>query len=130
MRLQLNLLVERNPGISYVMSSLPRLLLPVMWFSTEAELPDTMAGSLALLVNMPVIMKACGLAGILLGLTGMVAMLACLVRLRTEPSADKPELALSSADSEYAKVLLKSDADRGEQGTASPLSGQEDLLLA
>ena len=124
MRLQLNLLLEKNEGISYVMADLPRLLLPVMWFETEAELPEAMAGSLGLLVNMPVIMKACGLAGILLGSGGMVAMLLCLVRLRPSP-ADKPELPmLDSGDCEYAKVLLKEP--ESEQVT---ISGSEDSLL-
>jgi hypothetical protein len=123
MRLQLNLLLEKSEGIHYVMGSLPRLLLPVMWFETEADLPEAMAGPLSLLVNMPVIMKGCGLAGIILGLIGMISMLFCLVRLRPDVT-DKQELGDRLEDCEFAKVLLKEPDS--EQGT---IRGSEDSLL-
>ena len=133
MRLQLNLLVEKNPGIPYMMSGLPRLLLPVLWFESDAELPESMAGSLALLVNLPVIMKACGLAGMLLGLLGMVSMLACIVRVKTE-AADKPDIAtakaLSLADCDYAKVLISRDPESPAPPSELAISSEELLLPA
>ena len=116
MRLQLNLLVERNAGIPYIMASLPPrgLLFPVMWFESDAELSESIAGPLLLLLNLPVIMKACGLAGLVLGLQGMLSMLACLLRLRQEeeePAPGKPELVTAVAfsrrtDCEYSQVPL------------------------
>ncbi len=133
MRLQLNLLVEKNPGIPYMMSGLPRLLLPVLWFESDAELPESMAGSLALLVNLPVIMKACGLAGMLLGLLGMVSMLACIVRVKAE-AADKPDIAaakaLSLADCDYAKVLISRDPESPAPPSELSISSEELLLPA
>jgi hypothetical protein len=133
MRLQLNLLVEKNPGIPYMMSGLPRLLLPVLWFQSDAELPESMAGSLALLVNLPVIMKACGLAGMLLGLLGMVSMLACIVRVKTD-TADKPDIAtakaLSLADCDYAKVLISRDPESPAPPSELSISSEELLLPA
>jgi hypothetical protein len=139
MRLQLNLLVDKNPGIPYMMSGLPRLLLPVLWLESDAELPESMAGSLALLVNLPVIMKACGLAGMLLGLLGMVSMLACIVRVKivrvkTE-AADKPDIAtaakaLSLADCDYAKVLISRDPESPAPLSELSISSEELLLPA
>jgi hypothetical protein len=130
MRLQLNLLVEKNAGIPYMMSGLPRLLLPVLWFESDAELPESMAGSLALLVNLPVIMKACGLAGMLLGLLGMVSMLTCIVRLK---EADKPDIAtaktMSLVDCDYAKVLISQDPEESPAPPSELLISREELLL-
>jgi hypothetical protein len=124
-RLQLNLLLEKAAGIPYVMDKLPpRLLLPVMWFETDAELPETMAGQLGLLVHLPLIIQSCGLAAILLGLAGMLWLLVCL-----GISANK------NKKCEYAKVLLKEPLDMekatvhsGENMVITPTWRHNDIL--
>ena len=57
MRLQLNILLEKVPGIEYLFKDLQRVMFPVMWFDSEATLPDDMAGSLQLLVSLPLMFK-------------------------------------------------------------------------
>ena len=48
MRLQLNIMLRKN---------LPDVMFPVFWFDSVATLPESMAGSLNLLVMLPTIMQ-------------------------------------------------------------------------
>ena len=57
MRLQLNILLEKVPGIEYLFKDLHRVMFPVMWFDSVAALPDDMAGSLKMLVSLPLMFK-------------------------------------------------------------------------
>lgn len=105
MKLQLNILLDANPGIDYIFKDLQRVFYPVLWFESEAKLPESMAGQLSLLVNLPVIMDACGIAGIVLGLFTMLFVIYCTVR--NSSAQKKPGLATC----EYAKVSLKEAGD-------------------
>ena len=53
MRLQLNILLEKVPGIEYLFKDLQRVMFPVLWFDSTAEVPKGMASSLYLLVMLP-----------------------------------------------------------------------------
>ena len=57
MRLQLNVFLSKVDGIEYLFKNLPEVMFPVFWFESVAELPETMAGPLNLLVMLPAIMQ-------------------------------------------------------------------------
>ena len=57
MRLQLNVLLRKVEGIEYLFKNLPEVMFPVFWFDSEATLPEHMAGSLNMLVMLPIIMQ-------------------------------------------------------------------------
>lgn len=103
MRLQINILLEKNEGIEYIFKNLPRIFYPVLWFESEATLPESMSGQLSLLVNLPVITQACGIAGIVLGLLGMLTALYCFLRGGRKHADDH--------SCEYAKVASKDGKD-------------------
>ena len=103
MRLQINILLEKNENIAYIFKNLPRVFYPVLWFESEATLPESMSGQLSLLVNLPVITQACGIAGIVLGLLGMLTALYCFLRGGSKQVDDH--------SCEYAKVALKDGKD-------------------
>ena len=52
-RLQLNILLESVPGIDYLFRDLQKVMYPVMWFESVAELPQEMAPSIHMLVSLP-----------------------------------------------------------------------------
>ena len=52
-RLQLNILLESVPGIDYLFRDLQRVMFPVMWFESVAELSEEMAPSIHLLISLP-----------------------------------------------------------------------------
>ena len=57
MRLQLNILLRKVEGIEYLFKNLPEVMFPVFWFDSVAAIPEEMAGSLHLLVMLPMIMQ-------------------------------------------------------------------------
>ena len=57
MRLQLNIMLRKVEGIDYLFKNLPEVMFPVFWFDSVATLPESMAGSLNLLVMLPTIMQ-------------------------------------------------------------------------
>jgi len=88
MRLQLNILISANPGISYLFEDLPRVFYPVLWFESEAILTETMAGQLSLLINLPTIMVVCGGVGVILGCLSMLMSMYCTLRRNTKRKGD------------------------------------------
>ena len=54
--------------------SLPTVYFPVLWFQSTASLPETMAGPLLVLVNLPTILVMAASCCIVLGLLGMVVI--------------------------------------------------------
>jgi len=65
MRLQLNILLRKVEGIQYLFKNLPEVMFPVFWFDSVATLPESMAGSLNMLVMLPTIMQACGISSVI-----------------------------------------------------------------
>ena len=87
MALQLNVKIEASPGMEYVFKarpksrtlypphqSLPTVYFPVLWFQSTASLPETMAGPLLVLVNLPTILVMAASCCIVLGLLGMAVI--------------------------------------------------------
>ena len=56
-RLQLNILLRKVEGMDYLFKDLPEVMFPVFWFDSVADVPETMAGSLNMLVMLPTIMQ-------------------------------------------------------------------------
>ena len=101
-RLQLNILLEPNEGIEHIFADLPRVFYPVLWFESEAVLPESMSSQLALLVNLPFIMQTTGAIGICIGLFTMALVI--FFTMRSSPvEKNKPTV----ASCEYAKVAIK-----------------------
>ena len=105
MKLQLNILLEPNEGIDYLFAALPRIVYPVIWFESEASLPEAMSGQLQLLVNLPTIMVVCGATGIVLGCLGMVAAIYCQLGRRVNNKSVGIEADLLDYP-EYARIDL------------------------
>ena len=61
MRLQLNILLEKVPGIEYLFKDLQRIMFPVLWFDSVAAVPDDMVSSLKLLVSLPLMFQVSSL---------------------------------------------------------------------
>jgi len=101
-RLQLNILLEPNEGIDHIFADLPRIFFPVIWFESEAKLPESMSGQIAMLVNLPLIMQICGVLGICFGLVTMALVIYFTLRSRRVEEKKK-----SLAACEYAKVALQ-----------------------
>ncbi len=99
MKLQINILLEKSEGISYIFKDLPRVFYPVFWFESEASLEESQSDQIALLVNLPIILQTCGIIGIILGLMGILIMMICSLRNKQS----KPDL----VNCEYGKVSLK-----------------------
>ena len=57
MRLQLNILLQSVPGMEYLFKDLQQVMFPVMWFDSVAAVPEDMAGSLRLLISLPVMFR-------------------------------------------------------------------------
>ena len=57
MRLQLNILLQSVPGMEYLFKDLQQVMFPVMWFDSVAAVPEEMAGSLRLLISLPVMFR-------------------------------------------------------------------------
>jgi len=83
MALQLNVLIEKSEGMEYVFKDLPTVFFPVLWFESSAGLPETMAGALLTLINIPTIMIVASIIGIIAGLIGMAAVYRCVTRSKT-----------------------------------------------
>jgi len=80
MALQLNVLIEKSEGMEYVFKDLPSVFFPVLWFESSAGLPESMAGALLALINIPTIMIIASIVGIIAGLIGMAAVYRCVRR--------------------------------------------------
>jgi len=80
MALQLNVKIEASEGMEHVFKELPTVFFPVLWFESGARLPQSMAGALLTLINIPYIMVAASIVGVLAGLAGMMAVTRRVVR--------------------------------------------------
>lgn len=109
MKLQINILLEKNEGINYIFKDLPRVFYPVFWFESEASLEESQSDQIAMLVNLPVIMETCGIIGIFLGLVGMLIILICSLRSKKS----KPDL----VSCEYGRVSVKEQEALGVKST-------------
>jgi len=58
-RLQLNILLDKIDGIE-MFRNVPQLMFPVLWFDSEAVLPESMASPLNMLVVLQFLIQACG----------------------------------------------------------------------
>lgn len=67
MRLQLNILLQSVPGMEYLFKDLQQVMFPVMWFDSVAAVPEEMAGSLRLLISLPVMFRVSGGLSLLVG---------------------------------------------------------------
>ena len=98
MALQLNVKIEASPGMEYVFKarpksrtlypphqSLPTVYFPVLWFQSTASLPETMAGPLLVLVNLPTILVMAASCCIVLGLLGMAVIYHRVRKTRSLP---------------------------------------------
>lgn len=72
--MQLNVKIERSEGMEYIFQNLTSVYFPCLWFETSVELPDHMASALQLLVNIPSLMVAASILGILAGIVGIVCV--------------------------------------------------------
>ena len=82
MALQLNIKIEANPDVEYVFKALPTVYFPVLWFQSTASLPESMAGSLVALVNLPTIIVTVACFGIVFGLIGMTLIILKVLKTR------------------------------------------------
>ena len=57
MKLQVNILLQKVEGIEYLFKNLPKVMFPVFWFESVAEMPEDMSSSLNLLVQLPLMMQ-------------------------------------------------------------------------
>ena len=57
MRLQLNILLQSVPGMEYLFKDLQQVMFPVVWFDSVAAVPEEMAGSLRLLISLPLMFR-------------------------------------------------------------------------
>jgi len=67
MKLQVNILLEKVEGIEYLFKNLPRILFPVFWFESVAEMPEDMSSSIKLLVKLPIMMQSFGYVNVCFG---------------------------------------------------------------
>ena len=72
MALQLNVKIEKSEGMDYVFKNLSTIYFPVLWFESSVELPRGMVGAIQLLINIPSIMVAASIIGVIMGLIGIV----------------------------------------------------------
>jgi len=110
MRLQLNILLRKVEGIEYLFKNLPEVMFPVFWFDSVAAIPEEMAGSLHLLVMLPMIMQICGIFSIISSLLIVSSILFCRIRQshrkeKSRPLEDSP--IIKSLDYAYTKVPVK-----------------------
>jgi len=113
MKLQLNILIEQNPGIQHIMHDVPRVFFPVMWFESKATLPEGMAGQLSLLVDLPIIMQASAVVGICMGFMGMLTACYCMFR----PVSQSDQM----VSCEYAKVAIKETKEQIKEMKQKPI---------
>jgi len=83
MALQLNVKIEKSDGMEYVFKNLPTVFFPVLWFESSAGLPESMAGALLALINIPTIMIIASVVGIIAGLVGMAMVYHCVTRSKS-----------------------------------------------
>ena len=88
MALQLNVKIEKSDGMEYVFKDLPTVFFPVLWFESSAGLPESMAGALLALINIPTIMIIASVVGIIAGLVGMAMVYRCVTRSKNSLVAD------------------------------------------
>lgn len=83
--MQLNVKIERSEGMEYIFQNLTSVYFPCLWFETSVELPDHMASALQLLVNIPSLMVAASILGILAGIVGIVCVWRNILRDQADP---------------------------------------------
>jgi len=108
MKLQLNVLLRKVEGIEYLFKNLPEVMFPVFWFESEAAIPESMAGSLFMLVKLPTIMLVCGVCSILSSL--LIISLVALCRIKSMPSkkvSNDQSCTVRTSAYPYTKVPLQ-----------------------
>jgi len=88
MRLQLNILLQSVPGMEYLFKDLQQVMFPVMWFDSVAAVPEDMAGSLRLLISLPIMFRVSGGLSLLVGT--LLLLLLCRHKLRGEQNKPGP----------------------------------------
>jgi len=81
-RLQINILVDRVPGIQYLFQDVPRLMFPVLWFDTQFIIPEDIAPSIKVLLALPLIFKVTGAASAIFGSLYFFCLFICWTRRR------------------------------------------------
>ena len=94
MALQLNIKIEKSPGMEYIFKDLPTVYFPIIWFESSFEVPDMIAGALRLLINIPVIMRVGSVFGIVAGLVGIYL----IYRQATRKSQENNGLKVNTRD--------------------------------
>ena len=94
MALQLNIKIEKSPGMEYIFKDLPTVYFPIIWFESSFEVPDMIAGALRLLINIPVIMRVGSVFGIVAGLVGIYL----IYRQATRKSQENNVLKVNTRD--------------------------------
>ena len=105
MALQLNVLIEKSEGMEYVFKDLPTVFFPVLWFESSAGLPESMAGALLALINIPTIMIIASIVGIIAGLIGMALVYRCVRRSKSnimDNQMQKTKLDLAGIKSKFS----------------------------
>jgi len=87
MRLQLNVFLRKVEGIEYLFKNLPEVMFPVFWFESVATLPETMAGSLNLLLLLPAILQACGVCCLVSSISLLIIIFLYEFKHQTRESA-------------------------------------------
>ena len=122
MALQLNVKIEASEGMEHVFKELPTVFFPVLWFESGARLPQSMAGALLTLINIPYIMVAASIVGVLAGLAGMMVVTRRAVRAGLKSNHGNNE----SKNSRLFCILQ----DKIGEETEQPVSDNSKALLS
>ena len=92
MALQLNVKIEPYEDMEYVFKNITTVYFPVMWFKSTVDLPNSMAGALRFLINVPTIMVLASVIGIIAGMVGIGMVWRNLHTIQTEFSMTESHL--------------------------------------
>merc|ERR1719348_2499 len=108
MRLQLNVLLRKVEGIEYLFKNLPEVMFPVFWFDSVAMMPEHMAGSLNLLVMLPIIMQGCSIvSSILICFLVFFCKVRRVVEKKGKLKPTEREKMIKKMEYSYTKVPVK-----------------------
>jgi len=107
MRLQLNILLQSVPGMEYLFKDLQQVMFPVMWFDSVAAVPEDMAGSLRLLISLPVMFRVSGGVSLLVG--SLLLLLLCWQKLKEHRDNRKPSPLSTGGISPGYKVVPREE---------------------
>jgi len=110
MRLQLNILLQSVPGMEYLFKDLQQVMFPVMWFDSVAAVPEEMAGSLRLLISLPVMFRVSGGLSLLVG--SLLLLLLCWQKLKEHRDDRKPSPLSTGGISPGYKVVPREEGQK------------------